>query len=81
MKTYDVWLNKLRKRSQPSGAVSQWAHALAKKQGGDPEIWREHLREILDEEEKASLDLILDLDLITAPAQQTGGSDEQMPLL
>lgn len=80
MKTYEAWLTKLRKRAQPSGALSQWAEVLSQKQGGDPEIWREHLRAILDEEEKASLDLILDLDLITAPAKQKDSDDEQIPL-
>ena len=82
MKTYDTWLAKLRKRAQPSGALSQWATHLSKKQGGDPEMWREHLREILDEDEKASLDLILDLDLITAPAREekSDTNDEQIPL-
>ncbi|MFT6180122.1 MAG: hypothetical protein ACJAQT_000823 [Akkermansiaceae bacterium] len=80
MKTYEAWLTKLRKRAQPSGALSQWAEILAKKQGSDPEIWREHLREILEEEDKASLDLILDLDLITAPARKDESEDEQIPL-
>ncbi|YCM44971.1 hypothetical protein V2O64_02925 [Verrucomicrobiaceae bacterium 227] len=80
MKTYEAWLAKLRKRAQPSGALSQWAEVLSRKQGGDSEIWREHLRAILDDEEKASLDLILDLDLITAPAKQKENPDEQIPL-
>ena len=80
MKTYDVWLSKIRKRAQASGALSQWAELLSKKQGSDPEMWREHLREILEEEEKASLDLILDLDLITAPARKADPKDEQIPL-
>ncbi len=80
MKTYESWLAKLRKRAQPSGALSQWAEVLTKKQGGDAEMWREHLREILEEEEKASLELILDLDLITAPARKENPEDEQIPL-
>lgn len=80
MKTYDLWLAKLRKRAQPSGALSQWAEMLSQKQGGDAEMWREHLREVLEEEEKASLDLILDLDLITAPAKPKENPDEQIPL-
>jgi hypothetical protein len=80
MKTYDSWLGKLRKRAQPSGALSQWAEMLAKKQGGDAEMWREHLREILEQEEQASLDLILDLDLITAPAKESESPDKQIPL-
>jgi len=80
MKTYDAWLTKLRKRAHPSGALSQWAEVLSRKQGGDSEIWREHLRAILDEEEKASLDLILDLDLITAPARPKESPDGQIPL-
>ena len=80
MKTYETWLTKLRKRAQPSGALSQWAEVLSKKQGGDPEIWREHLRAILDEQEKASLDLILDLDLITAPVKSDKTNDDQIPL-
>ena len=80
MKTYESWLAKLRKRAQPSGALSQWAEMLSQKQGGDPEMWREHLREILENEERASLDLILDLDLITAPPRQNENPDEQMPL-
>lgn len=70
MNRYDTWLKKLRKRAQPSGALSQWAEVLAQQQGGQAITWREHLQEILAEEEKASLDLILDLDLITAPATQ-----------
>lgn len=76
MKTYDTWLAKLRKRAQPSGALSQWAEMLATKDGGDAEMWREHLREILEDEVRASLDLILDLDLITAPAKKTTQQDE-----
>ena len=80
MNTYEAWLAKLRKRAQPSGALSQWAEMLARKQGGDSEIWREHLRAILDDEEKASLDLILDLDLITAPARSEKPTDDQIPL-
>ncbi len=60
--------------------MSQWAELLAKKQGGDAGIWREHLREILEKEEKASLDLILDLDLITAPARKTTQEDGQTSL-
>lgn len=80
MKTYDAWLTKLRKRAQPSGALSQWAELLARKSGGDAEIWREHLRMILDEEERASLDLILDLDQITTPAKSETGNDEQATL-
>lgn len=77
---YDIWLTKLRKRSAPSGVVSQWAILLSKKQGGDPAIWVEHLRAILDEEEKASAELILDLDLISAVPRAPGVGDEQMPL-
>ena len=80
MKTYDTWLAKLRKRAQPSGALSQWAEILSRKQGGDTGMWREHLREILEQEEKASLDLILDLDLITAPAIEKESPDKQIPL-
>jgi len=82
MKTYDTWLAKLRKRAQPSGALSQWAEMLAVKDGGDAEMWREHLREILEDEVRASLDLILDLDLITAPAKKTkqDENDEQTQL-
>ncbi|MEJ6718138.1 MAG: hypothetical protein ACJAT6_001148 [Akkermansiaceae bacterium] len=80
MKTYESWLTKLRKRAQPSGALSQWAERLANKQGGDAKMWCEHLREILEEDEKASLDLILDLDLITAPARKEESEDKQIPL-
>ena len=80
MKTYSSWLTKLRKRAQPSGALSQWAEILSDKQGGEADIWREHLREILEEEETASLDLILDLDLITAPAKNQESPDKQIPL-
>ena len=80
MKTYESWLAKLRKRAQPSGALSQWAEMLSSKQGGEAKMWREHLREILEEEERASLDLILDLDLITAPAKLKDGPDEQTTL-
>ena len=43
-------------------------------------MWCEHLREILEEDEKASLDLILDLDLITAPARKEESEDKQIPL-
>ena len=61
MKTYDNWLKKLRKRAQPSGTLSQWAELLSQKNEGSAELWREHLQAILDEEERPSLDLILDL--------------------
>lgn len=77
---YTTWLDKLRKRAAPSGTISQWSLLLTKKQGGDPDIWAEHLRAILEEEEKASLELILDLDLITAPKKNQLFGDEQMPL-
>ena len=80
MKTYDVWLAKLRKRAQPSGTLSQWAELLSQKQGGSAGLWREHLKAILDEEERPSLDLILDLDLISAPAKIESATDDQIPL-
>lgn len=80
LKTYDTWLAKLRKRASPSGALSQWAEQLSRKQGGDAGMWREHLREILEGDEKASLDLILDLDLISAPVRKESGEDKQIPL-
>ncbi len=80
MDRYSSWLTKLRKRAQASGAVSQWSEILANKQGGDPPMWREHLRDILDEKEKASLDLILDLDLISAPAKKHLPEKQQLSL-
>ena len=80
MKTYNTWLVKIRKRANASGILSQWAEHLSRKQGGDAEMWREQLREILEEEERASLDLILDLDLITAPARKENEEDQQIPL-
>lgn len=43
-------------------------------------MWREHLRKILEGEERASLDLILDLDLITAPARKEESENSQIPL-
>lgn len=80
MKPYETWLAKLRKRARPSGSLSQWAEVLAAKDQGDPAIWREHLRAVLEEGEKASLDLILDLDLITAPARREKVDDGQADL-
>lgn len=80
MSPYQIWLTKLRKRARPSGALSQWAECLAQSQGGDAAMWREHLHDILEEHERATPDLILDLDLITAPAREKKGSDEQLPL-
>lgn len=80
MSPYQTWLSKIRKRARPSGALSQWAEVLARKQDGDPERWREHLRDILDEKERATPDLILDLDLITAPARSKESGHQQMPL-
>jgi len=80
MKTYNSWLAKIRKRANASGVLSQWAEQLSRKQGGDARKWREHLREILEEEERASLDLILDLDLITAPARKEIEENKQTPL-
>ena len=80
MSPYQIWLTKIRKRARPSGALSQWAEVLAQEQNGDAEMWREHLRDILDEKERATPDLILDLDLITAPAKSNETGDQQMPL-
>jgi len=80
MTTYNIWLKKLRKRAQPSGVLSQWAELLSQKQGGSASLWREHLQAILDEEERPSLDLILDLDLISAPAKDTPANDQQTSL-
>ena len=77
---YDAWLDKLRKRAAPSGTLSQWALQLTQKQGGDPEMWSEHLRAVLEEEEKASLELILDLDIISAPVKRNLFSDDQTTL-
>ncbi|MGJ8696382.1 MAG: hypothetical protein ACSHYF_08685 [Verrucomicrobiaceae bacterium] len=77
---YDIWLSKLKKRAAPSGTVSQWSLILSQNQGGAPEIWSEHLRAILDEEERASLELILDLDQISAPAKKTKLLDDQSSL-
>lgn len=80
MKTYHNWLKKLRKRAQPSGTLSQWAELLSQKNEGSAELWREYLRAILDEEERPSLDLILDLDHIAAPAKEESSNDEQISL-
>ncbi|MBR9759928.1 hypothetical protein GYB43_06395 [bacterium] len=80
MKTYHYWLKKLRKRAQPSGTLSQWAELLSQKNEGSAELWREYLQAILDEEERPSLDLILDLDHIAAPAKEESSNDEQISL-
>ena len=80
MKTYDIWLKKLRKRAQPSGTLSQWAELLSQKNEGSAELWREYLQAILDEEERPSLDLILDLDLISAPPKEKPTNDGQTSL-
>lgn len=80
MSPYQTWLTKIRKRARPSGALSQWAEVLAQKHNGDAEMWQEHLRDILDERERATPDFILDLDLITAPAKTKETGDHQMPL-
>lgn len=80
MKTYHYWLKKLRKRAQPSGTLSQWAELLSQKNEGSAELWREYLQAILDEEERPSLDLILDLDHIAAPAKEESANDEQISL-
>ena len=77
---YNEWLKKLRKRAAPSGTISQWSLLLTKQQGGAPEIWAEHIRSVLDEGEKASLELILDLDLISAPARKSPSSDDHISL-
>ena len=74
MKTYNSWLAKIRKRANASGVLTQWAEQLSRKQGGDARMWREHLREILEEEDRASLDLI------TAPARKENEEDKQIPL-
>ena len=80
MKTYHYWLKKLRKRAQPSGTLRQWAELLSQKNEGSAELWREYLQAILDEEERPSLDLILDLDHIAAPAKEESSNDEQISL-
>lgn len=80
MKTYHYWLKKLRKRAQPSGTLSQWAELLSQKNEGSAELWREYLQAILDEEKRPSLDLILDLDHIAAPAKEESSNDEQISL-
>ena len=80
MKTYRNWLKKLRKRAQPSGTLSQWAELLSQKNEGSAELWREYLQAILDEEERPSLDLILNLDLIAGPAKEESANDEQISL-
>ena len=80
MKTYHKWLEKLRKRAQPSGTLSQWAELLSLKNEGSAELWREHLQAILDEEERPSLDFILDLDFISAPAREESANDDQISL-
>jgi hypothetical protein len=80
MKTYNTWLARIRKIANASGMLSQWAEQLSRKQGGNAGMWRERIRGILEEEERASPDLILDLDLITAPARKENEEDEQIPL-
>ena len=80
MKTYDNWLKKLRKRAQPSGTLSQWAELVSLKNEGSAELWREHLQTTLDEEERPSLDFILDLSFISAPAREESANDDQISL-
>ncbi|MGE9266660.1 MAG: hypothetical protein ACQKBY_01085 [Verrucomicrobiales bacterium] len=70
MKAYDRWLASLRKRAQASGSLSQWALLLSQRDGRPPAYHQELLRKVLDGKTTASPDLILDLDLISAPATQ-----------
>ena len=76
MSPYQTWLTKIRKRARPSSALSQWAEVLAQKLNDDAEMWQKHLPDILDERERATLDL----DLITAPAKTKETGDHQMAL-
>jgi hypothetical protein len=81
IKRYDSWLAKLRRRSQPSGLLSQWANKLANQKGHTPEYWRSYLRSILDGETVAPPEFILDLELISAQPKEVKSNENSQQML
>lgn len=65
---YVRWLRRLRKDLHPSGRASELAWHLSRQRGGDLANWQRRLRDILDGTEKATPDLLIEID------QWRGGS-------
>ena len=73
------WLRRTRKQLSGSGRLTEVALILSREEGNTPAHWSTYLRDVLDEVETPSLDLLTRIDALLArpvakdkPAEQPG---------
>lgn len=75
----ESWLRRTRKQLSGSGRLTEVALILSREEGQTPAHWSTYLRDVLDEVETPSLDLLTRIDALLArpvvkdkPAEQPG---------
>jgi hypothetical protein len=79
---YEVWLRRARRELAPSGRLTEVALLLSRQGGGSCEVWRARLQVLLAGAGTPSLDLLMRIDALIAPAKSGGdGGDEVQDVL
>lgn len=66
----------MRKQLAGSGRLTELALILSREEGNTPAHWSTYLRDVLDEVETPSLDLLTRIDALLARPVKPGGLDE-----
>jgi hypothetical protein len=74
---FAAWLSRTRKQFATSGRMTQTAMALSLSEGGTVVEWRIRLREILENTETPTLDLLTKIDVLLAGSSKKVGSVSQ----
>ena len=73
----ESWLRRMRKQLAGSGRLSEVALILSREEGRTPEHWAAYLRDVLEEDETPSLDLLTRIDALLARPVATPPKAEQ----
>jgi hypothetical protein len=73
----ESWLRRMRKQLAGSGRLTELALILSREEGNTPDHWSTYLRDVLDEVETPSLDLLTRIDALLARPVATPAQEDQ----
>ena len=76
----ESWLRRMRKQLAGSGRLTELALILSREEGNTPCYWSSFLRDVLDEVETPSLDLLTRIDALLA-RPVANPAEEDQPVL
>ena len=76
----ESWLRRMRKQLAGSGRLTELALILSREEGNTPGYWSSFLRDVLDEVETPSLDLLTRIDALLA-RPVANPAEEDQPVL